>query len=167
VCHQIWQFTVQCKYTCINIYCRGCTFKTFLTQVPSLHVSPAAQSHKLRYTLFRSTLSSLGYITVMLIGVLFGRHVSPSPRRSLHVAMLYGYPPGTCEKKFGLWNRRVSKINNLVNDDVNTHPEHSILWLHTHWCSHIHRTKEDDPGPGNMRQKPASTLLPAWSGALL
>jgi len=95
VCHQIWQFTVQCKYTCINIYCRGCTFKTFLTQLPSLQVSPAAQSHKLRYTLFRLTLSSLGYITVMLIGVLFGRHVSPSPRRSKHVAMLYGFPPRT------------------------------------------------------------------------
>jgi hypothetical protein len=112
VCRQIWQFTVQCKYSSIKIYCLGCTFKTFLTQVPKLHDSPAAQSHKLRYTLVRLTLSPLGYVTVVLTGVLFGRQVSPSPITSKHVEMLYWSPPVTCEKK--IWFVKPKSEYNLV-----------------------------------------------------
>ena len=99
MCDQICQFTLQRKYTCIKIYCCGSTFKTFLSQVPALHVSPPAQLHKTKYTLVRVTLSPLGYVTVVLIGSLFGRHALPSSSRTLQLAMEFGFPPVTCEKK--------------------------------------------------------------------
>jgi hypothetical protein len=47
-------------------------------------------------------------------------------------------------ENFGSWKRRVYIFSNLINYDINTHPEHSILWLHTHRCSHIRSTKVGD-----------------------